>query len=178
MGQMKTYPGNTEVNSPLHTHSFWFEALYWASFFWLNRGSTIKGGSMKTNLDKFYKTSKEHETAGVWFEIAEGVKFLLKRFGGSNSNAVKQAMTKFYKPYAKQIEMGMLPVEKERELMVKAFVEVSLIGWKGIQDDKGQEIPFSKEAAIQLLLGLPDLANQLSDLASSTDQFKEDVGNS
>lgn len=132
---------------------------------------------MKTNLDGLFKTSESIETNGIWMTISDDIGFLVKRFGGYNSPKVKAATSKFYKPYARLIENGTLPIEKEKEIMTKIFVDASLIDWKGIEID-GVITPFSKEVAIKFLLELPELAESLISYASDTKNYKEDLGNS
>ena len=75
---------------------------------------------MKTNLDKLYKTNSSLEKDGVWFEISDDVAFLIRRFGGKNSEKVKLALAKYHKPYARQIEKGTLDPSKETEIMTRA----------------------------------------------------------
>lgn len=132
---------------------------------------------MKTNLDAFYKTDKKNELEGIWFDISDDVGFRIKRFGGFNAPSVKAASAKYYKPYARQLKAGTLPVEKEREVMIKTFVDSAIIDWTGIEID-GKLVEFSKEACTNLLLELPDLAEALIEYATQFEHFKEDLGNS
>jgi len=132
---------------------------------------------MKTNLDKAFKSDKKMETEGIWLELSEGVKFRVARFGGGNSSAVKKAMAKYYKPYARAIEKGLLAEEKEREVMAKAFVDSCVLDWEGIEID-GELTPFSKEKAVEFFLSLPDLLDVVVEYASAQESYKEDLGNS
>ena len=132
---------------------------------------------MKTNLDSIFKTDEEMEKTGIWFMVKDDVGFLVKRFGGKNSTQVKAALAKHSKQYARQIEAGTMEVEKEKEIMTKVFVESSLIGWQGIIID-GSPAEFSKEKAVQLLLELPELADKLISHATTSSNYREDVGNS
>jgi hypothetical protein len=130
---------------------------------------------MKTNLDLIYKTNKENES-GTWFQVSEGVLFHVKRFGGSNSKKVKLSMAKYFDPYAKQIELGILEQEKEDEIMMTVFAESCVLDWKGVEID-GVTQPFSKENCITLFKSLPDLAKILIEYASDFKNFKDDVKN-
>ncbi len=131
---------------------------------------------MKTNLD-FLKTSKTYESEGVWFELSEKTGFLVARLGGANTQKVKQATAKHFKPYARMIENGLLDAQKEREITLKVFIECCLLDWKGVEID-GEAVPFSKEAALKLLLDLPELADTLSAQAQDSKNYREDLGNS
>lgn len=132
---------------------------------------------MKSNLDKIFKSDKGLEKDGVWFSYTETTSFLIRRFGGFNSTKVKAALAKYYKPYARLIEMGTIPEEKEKEIMVKVFVESSIVSWKGIEID-GKEVEFSVDAAVKLLIHLPELSESLLEYASDSKNYREDLGNS
>jgi hypothetical protein len=132
---------------------------------------------MKTNLDSLFKTSESIEQEGVWFEVATGVAFLIKRFGGYNSPKIKSALTKYYKPYARQIENGTMDQAKEKEIMVKVFVESCVLDWKGIEID-GKATPFSIAECVNVLTALPEMSDLLVQYASDYKNYKEDLGNS
>lgn len=130
---------------------------------------------MKTNLDELFSTSKEVEKNGIWFNIGDGLGFRIKRFGGYNSSEMKKAYAKFYKPYAKLIEKGLLPEEKEKEINTQVWVESCLIDWRGVEID-GKEEKFSSEKAVELMVKLPELLDTLVDMSQDTSNFKEEVG--
>lgn len=132
---------------------------------------------MKTNLDSLFKSSKNLETEGVIFEVNDSVRFTLRRFGGANANKVKAAMAKYYKPVARQVELGQLSAEKEHDIMVKVFVEACLISWEGVESD-GKALECTRENAIKLFTEVPELFGALQNYASSFESFKEDLGNS
>lgn len=132
---------------------------------------------MKTNLDSLFKSNSSLETEGVIFEINDTTSFHVRRFGGKNATRVKAAMAKYYKPYARQVELGQLSPDKEHEILVNAFVDACMIDWKGVEID-GKESDYSPEAAKELFNGLPELFAALHEYASSFDSFKEDLGNS
>lgn len=137
---------------------------------------------MKTNLDTFFKMDEEVEKTGVWFNISDTVGFLIKPFRPSNPN-VKRAMASYFKPYARQIEMGTMDPRDEREVMAKVFVNSSLVDWKGVEID-GKLTPFSKDVAVQFLTGLEPLFETLMTHAQDFKNYKqeeedrEELGNS
>lgn len=110
-------------------------------------------------------------------DLSEKTGFLVRRFGGLNSPKVKAAFARFYKPYARQIEAGTLDEKKEKEITAKVFVDSCLVDWKGVEID-GQEVKFSHEAAVKLLLALPDLMQSLQNHALDANNYREDLGNS
>jgi hypothetical protein len=136
---------------------------------------------MKTNLDRKYKMDTSLEQNGVWVVVAEDVEFLIKRFGGFNSQKVRAAMAEYLKPYAKKIENGTLSPEKEHEVGVRVFVESCVADWKGVKEEKDGslvEIPFSNDNAIKLFCDLPELFSTLVTEAQNSENYKEVLGNS
>lgn len=131
---------------------------------------------MKSNLDKFFKTSEVLEQQGILFEVSDGVRFHIKRFDGTNPQ-VKALMAKYYKPFAKTIEMGAMSDEKQNEILIRVFVESSMLGWTGIEID-GEPKEFEVETAVKLLKMLPIMASNLIAHASDFKNFREDLGNS
>jgi|AntRauTorcE11897_2_1112592.scaffolds.fasta_scaffold00704_9 hypothetical protein len=132
---------------------------------------------MKTNLDNIYKTDSSMEKDGIWFAITDETQFLVRRFGGANAQKVKQATAKYYKPFARQVENGTMSAEKEKEILVRSFVESCLVDWKGVEID-GEEQKFEKEKAIELFCNLPDLFESIYEYATATSSYREDLGNS
>lgn len=140
---------------------------------------------MKTSLDGFYKTNKNFEMKGVWFDIKGGASFLIKRMGGQNSSTIKKITAAKYKPYTRQLQADTLSEEIADRLSLEIFVEVAVLDWKGIIID-GEETPFSKEKCVELFQNLPELADTLLKYATNVEYFKEelaeeyaeDVGNS
>lgn len=130
---------------------------------------------MKTNLDKHFKTSEELEKNGVWFDISDNVGFLLRPFKTTNPR-VKAAMAHYYKPYARQVELGTLDQAKQLEIQIKIFIDVCLVDWKGVEiDDKVAE--YKPEVALKFFTALPDLFDTLWRHATDFNNFKEDLGN-
>ncbi len=131
---------------------------------------------MKTNLDALFKTDKKCESEGIWFDVSSEIGFLIKRFGGANSPKVKAAMARLYKPYARMIENDTMPEEDQRRIIIKVFVDSSMLDWKGVEID-GVETKFSTDVAIKFLEGLPVLFDNLMKYASDYSNYKVDVGN-
>ena len=139
---------------------------------------------MKSNLDQFFKTDESLEENGKWCEVSEETKFLLKPFRSENP-AMKQAMATHFKPHARQLALDNMDPKKEREILTKVFVQVSMVDWEGVKID-GHVQPFDREKAITLLNRLPNLFNHLKDFAADYANYREsedpeltdDVGNS
>jgi hypothetical protein len=133
---------------------------------------------MKTNLDAFFKADKNLELQGVRMEVAPGVAFFVRRFGGANAVNVSKALAKFHKPHAKKLELGNVPAEFAAKIDAQVFVEACVTGWEGVSDSEGKELTYSFEACVDMLVEMPDLFNALFKHASMFETYKEEVGNS
>lgn len=131
---------------------------------------------MKTNLDKLFKTDRNLELEGVEFAIDDKTSFRVRHFAGNNPR-VKAAMAAYYKPYARQIELGTLEQEKSDEITVKLFVDTCLVSWKGVEID-GQAVECTKENAVALFKSLPMLFDSLWKHCNDFQNYREDLGNS
>lgn len=134
------------------------------------------GGYMKTNLDKLFKTSKSLEEDGIDFAIDDTTSFRVRHFTGSNPRT-KSAMASHYKPYARQIDMKTLGQEKQDEIMIKMFIDSCLVSWKGVFSENGEELPLTKENALELFKSLPALFDSLWKHANNFENYREDLGN-
>jgi len=131
---------------------------------------------MKTNLDKFYKIDSGLSESGIWFDVTDGTGFKLRPFKQSNPR-IKAAMANYFKPYARQVEMGTISIEKQLEIQIKIFIDVCLVEWKGVEiDDRPAEL--NKENAMKFFTQLPDLFETLWKHANDFNNYKEDLGNS
>lgn len=82
---------------------------------------------------------------------------------------------KYSKPYRKLIDVDRLPPDKDREIVVNTFVECCLTGWDGITSE-GKEVPYSVEAARDLLIQSPTTFYSLTTEAQDLDTFKPSAG--
>src|SRR5690349_5005572 len=106
---------------------------------------------MKSNLFTQFKTDSTAEQDGNWFAVQPGVRFLIRRNGGSNSHRVKAANAKYQQPLIRKIQAGTLTDDEQYEIGLKTFISACLVGWEGIKDEHDNEIPFSFENALEVL---------------------------
>jgi hypothetical protein len=132
---------------------------------------------MKSNLHSMFATNSDKEKDGEWCDLTPETGFLVARMGGANAEKVKKLGAFKFKPHAKKIREGKLAQEKENAVMAEIFVDVCLKDWKGVEDLEGNNIPFSRENAIEFLTELPELLGHLTEFASDVDNYKEDLGN-
>lgn len=83
----------------------------------------------------------------------------------------QKALEAATKPYRGNISaMGNEGAEK---LYRKVFIDTILKGWEHVQDEKGNEISFSKESAEALFIKYPRLYDKLQSEAGDIENFKE-----
>lgn len=109
---------------------------------------------MGINLDKIkksYGTNLQTESDGHWFPLAliEGVEVKVARAGNPE---YKKVLKRLYKPYTKQLRRGKdVASEVEDRIQLDLLIDTLLKDWKGMPGDDGQDVPFSKDAAKELL---------------------------
>ena len=131
---------------------------------------------MKTNLHTHFKTNEKFAKEGVDYAINDKTSFRVAYFNKDNPRA-KAAMAQHYKPFAKQIELGILDPEKNIEIQRNLFVDICLISWTGVEQEDGSPIEFTKENAVNLFKELPELFNVLWKHCNDFQNYKEDMGN-
>jgi hypothetical protein len=132
---------------------------------------------MKSNLDKHFKTNDTFAKEGIDIAIDDTTSFKVRHFNEQNPK-VKAAMALYYKPHARQIDLGTLSPEKSAEITRNIFIDTCLVSWVGVKDDKNQDIECNKENARELFKSLPALLDVLWKNANDFSNYKEDVGNS
>lgn len=105
------------------------------------------------SLWDLFETNSDAENAGIWVPVGPA-RFKIARAGGGNENFKKAAMKRL-RPFASSFET--LPTKTADGLMIALFVDAVLLDWEGVVDRSGAVLPYSKEAAVDLLTKLPNL---------------------
>lgn len=110
---------------------------------------------MALNIGRDLVTSKTAEVEGVWRDYESGSKLLLARL--TNETAQKARMEAFNEWRTllerKDADGNSTPEaqEKMEEIEAEVIANHVLKGWSGIEDDDGQEVPFTPATAEQYL---------------------------
>lgn len=142
---------------------------------------------MNNPLYAQYKTDKNLELQGIFFEVGEikepgpdgqevkkPIRFKIARAGGANSNFAK-AMERESKPFKRAIQTKTLSNEKADEIYRRAFVSGVLLGWENVRDQDNRDLAFTFDNALKLFADLPDLFNDLREAATDAALFREEV---
>ena len=123
------------------------------------------------------KTANE----GRWVEYPEvpGMRFKIARYGNA---AFKRAVDKIMRPVRSVVST--MSTERLTEMQWPAVARHVLVGWDGIEDDDGNEIPYSPQKAEEFLrderyAALTEwvLAESRNDAAITESEVKAAAGN-
>ena len=128
-----------------------------------------------------YATDSNMEREGIWLDYGKFGKILIARAGGSNKRFQK-SMENHSRPHRKQIQNQTLDEDIANELLLKSFADSIVLGWEGIKDKDGSDLPFNKENVIKLFKDLPDLFIDVREQAQQSANFRakevdDDLGN-
>lgn len=123
------------------------------------------------DLYKTFGTSKDLEVQGVEIHFGKSI-FKVARLGGANKR-YKEIAQNLLKPHQRQMDLGILDEEIQKEILIKSFVKGALKGWENVTDKDGKELKFSEENAIKLFQDLPDLYFKLEEVATDIESFQE-----
>lgn len=120
-----------------------------------------------------FKNNEELEAgAGVTIEYP-GFSITIHRAGGSNKRFA-QILNAKMKPYRHQFERGMLADDTSRRILLEAYAEGVVIGWKNVKDADGNDMAFTKENVVKLFDDLPDLFSDIKQQAENAALFREE----
>jgi hypothetical protein len=120
-----------------------------------------------------YATDKKLEQEGLNYVINDGEEsctLRIGRAGGSNlrfATLSQKLLAEAEKTYRKK---DSIPASVMREITIRVFAETVLLGWEGITDQDGNEVPYSKEAALKFLR-CQDMLEDVSKIAGDREFF-------
>lgn len=124
-----------------------------------------------TSLHDIYATDTSREAEGFWHPITDEISFLMARAGGANSHFAK-ALEARTRPHRRKIDSDDMDLELANTIMVEVFAETVVKDWKGVKDDDDKALPCTKENVIGILTELPDLFNELREVATKQANFR------
>lgn len=101
-----------------------------------------------------------------WFTITTRVgefEALVEPFGNKEWRRLYDKLTKPYRRYMRKND-GNLPTEKSDEIHIECMAKTLLKDWRGITAD-GEAVPYSPEAATELLEAVEEARNGISKAA-------------
>lgn len=127
--------------------------------------------AIKTNLQRNHATDPNKQEQGSWIDIDDEISIKVRRL---NSDASRKARQEAEKPYTSQLREKNPPADILEKVFVEQLARGVIADWKGIQDEEGNEIPYSGDVAVELLSdeGLADFRSEILQAAMDKKTFK------
>lgn len=123
----------------------------------------------------FYKTfgtSADLENGkGIDLDYGDDGVIVIHRAGGANKKYTSVAAQKL-KPYTRKLQNGTADPEAINKVMAEIYAESVIIGWRGVKDENGKDLKFTKENVVKLLIDLPDLFEDIQEQATKISNFR------
>jgi hypothetical protein len=84
----------------------------------------------------------------------------------------QRTVNRLQAPHRKKIEKGTLDPQVSLEITCQAVAHNLIQDWRGLVDNSGANVPFSKEVAVQLLTNMPDLREFVQEFALDLENFR------
>lgn len=125
-----------------------------------------------TNLYALFGTDNDLEEAGAWVPVSRGVKIKVRRLKSVAAQREFDAAVaeKFGEGYV--VNVAEMSADEIIDWWVMRLAEGVLIDWKGVQSG-GEEIPFSKAIAYEMLTKARDFREFVQQIAEERDAFRD-----
>lgn len=109
------------------------------------------------NMQAYTMDADLEAGAGVTVQYPNGMAFTIRRAGGTNT-----AFQKRVQAVAKTYRHGFdgMDEDKARGLLAEIYADTVIVGWSGVKSE-GRDVPFTRDAAVALLSGYPELMMSL-----------------
>lgn len=117
------------------------------------------------------KRTNYQERNGVEFDFGNGTIITAARAGGYNKkfNAI---VRREHKKRQHAVDAGLLTIGEERELLATCYADAVVLGWEGVTDGNGEDIPYSRENVIRVLCKRPKLLDALYQACINPENFQ------
>lgn len=119
-----------------------------------------------------YKTNPQTEVEGKVIDIDEHTSITIARF---NNPAFRRMQAAISEPYQKAIGRGKISDDTANKILSRCMAKHVIKGWTGLLLD-GEEIPYSEEKALELLLDptLADFKEQILLESQRIENYREE----
>lgn len=128
---------------------------------------------MSSSVYELFETNKDVEKSGIILDYGK-FKFTVARAGGANKKFAKLLEVK-RKPYQRVLATGTIDPEVATQIMREVYAESVVLGWEGVTDRKGKDLPFTAKNCVQLFQDLPDLFEDIMEQAQKAALFREHI---
>ena len=129
------------------------------------------------SLYKRFKTDTEKESSGIDVRYDDDIVITVGRAGGANKKYIKAI-----ERVQRKLNVRKPTNEEAMEILREVYADTIILGWEGVVDEDGATMECNKENKMKLLRDLPELFDDLRNVAEASDSYKaedieESVGN-
>lgn len=139
------------------------------------------------SLRKKYGTDKSKVNDGVWSVIDEYEKdgetvkarVRLSFMSAATNKKFEKTVAALSKPYRRQIANNTIDPTVNRQITIKAFTRTIIKDWENVVlEEGGEALPFNEENVVMVMTELPELYDDLLQVASDRSVFGVEVDDS
>lgn len=120
-----------------------------------------------------FAIDKNLSEEGIWVDISDDARI---KVASVKTDRYKRRLAELSAPYRHMITTRTEAAQKKiSEITARAIADVIIINWEGIQNNDGEEIPYSRDTAYKLLKDYPAFADMVYAIASDDAVFKPSV---
>jgi len=127
---------------------------------------------MGLKVSNFFSVDKDKALNGVRIDMGSGAAMWIAQMKNANMIAFIQ---KGLAPYQSQLKIGTLDPKILEEVTFGAVATHIIKNWENFEDREGTPIPYSPEAAEQMLRELPKFAEFVEEQANMQSHYREVV---
>lgn len=126
------------------------------------------------SFDTLFGTVEEDAELGKWFKLSAKISIKVRRYSSKSSRKVREALEA---PFAAQLKIPgfKIPPDTLEAINTEHLATGILADWTGVKDVKGNDVPYTKDAAVQFLTRLPDLRNVIASFSLDLDNYRAAV---
>ncbi len=131
------------------------------------------------SLYKQFATDKNVERDGVVLSYGKNSKnkdinIRIARAGGANIRYTK-LLEAAIKPYRRQLQNETMDNGVAEDITMRVYAQSVVLGWEGVEDEKGNDMEFTVENCMKLFKDLPDLWADIQSQATRAALFRQDI---
>lgn len=125
------------------------------------------------SLFAIFGSNESDAEDGKWFPFGKTISVKIRRFKSKKSKKVREALEAPYTRAAKFTTK--IPEDIQESITKQHIAEGIIVDWKGVTDKNGNELPYSKKNALDLISQLPEFADAVASVSLDLDNYREEV---
>ena len=126
-----------------------------------------------------FETDREIEKTGIVLDYGfnskkQPIQIRMARAGGANERYSKLLELRT-KPYRRQIQNETLENAVAEKITKEVYAQTVVLGWTGVEDRDGNEMPFTQENCVKLFTDLPDLWSDVQSQSTRASLFRAEI---